>query len=209
MKKYLITLATGLSLFSTLQAQRLTDSTNASRHQLADMYTRKSRTGKWVGFALLGGGAICSVLGAKEAGQSGGKSALLTIGLGAMAISNPILCKSARNAGKAEILLQEPIDEERRKVLIKDYRKRATTGSLAAWGVFLGGFAGLFVSAGQDSESMLWLSIAAMGASLPIWTHAAKNKGRLMILTGTEHMPANPAGASSYRKLGIGIPIGR
>lgn len=209
MKKYLLTLITGLTLYSTLQAQRLTDSTSAYRHQLANSYLQKSRSGKIAGIALLGGGLITAALGASNGGEGGGSAALLYIGLGAMAISNPVLCGAARNAGKAEMLLIDPADDELKSILVKDYRKRTTAGSLAAWGLFLGGFAGLFVSVEQDSETVLLLSIAAMGASLPVWTSAAKNKGRLMILTGTELIPANPAGPSSYRKLGIGIPIGR
>lgn len=201
-----------LSLCSTnLSAQKLSDTVlNAmSRTEWAKHYQAKSRTGKIVGFALLAGGTLTAAIGIQQSINDQNSEALLLLGFSAMAISNPVLCRAARNAGKADILFRDPVDANTNESLVKDYRRKATIGSIAAWGLFLGGFAGLFVSAGVDNGTLLVLSTAAMGASLPVWTGAAKNKGRLMILTGTEPMPANPAGASSYRKLGIGIPIGR
>lgn len=221
-KSYSVLLVVLLLLCQVTQAQRLGDSSfrQMSRIEMADYFAQKNRNQKALGYSLLGGGFILLVAGASVAvddafGNTNNKglaTALAITGGGSMIASYPILAGAARNKGKAEMLYMNPGSRESRDML-EIYRRKAKTNTIIAWSL-LG--AGLIIppiinsSSNYSETASTVATISSLGifASIPFFMEAAKNKGRVSILMGTEYVPSSYLnGSGRQTSIGIGFPL--
>jgi hypothetical protein len=218
MKKQQVTLyiiLLSVSISQGTYAQRLSDPVilKQDRFALGSDLMKKSKTGKAVGYGMLAAGAAGTIVSAfmlsKDEGQG---SRLFWASCLTMAISNPVLCRASKNKGKAEILLMNPTpsNNEDRHALMKTYRRHATNASIIAWTMFIGGLVGTVYSLVEEDGGLLTVSAIAMFGSLPVWMNAAKNKGRLSIITNKQNLLYSfRSGNSLHRSIGLSIPISK
>lgn len=195
----------------TIMAQKLPDSTLAkiSRVELGNYYMKKSKKQKLLGYALYATG-IATFVAAGTAGDPETGIPLFAVSMISLSFSNPTLSHGAKNKGKAEMLLryQNPKESpEDIKALASSYKSNAKTSSFAGWTLLLGGIAGLFVSAATESGPVAVISLTSMFVSVPVWMNAAKNRGRVSILMNNESIPVSLNSNSSFRSIGVSIPI--
>lgn len=187
---------------------------------MADYFARKSRSQKAGGYALLGGGFLMIVTGSVlivddvwgSTNNDGAAVGLFLAGGGAMIASYPVLAGGARNKGKAEMLYLNPGTRESRD-LLTHYRRKAKANTITAWSLLGGGIIVPIImrSGGNYDETTNALaSVVSLGvfASIPFFMEAAKNKGRVSILMGTEYVPSSYLnGSGRQTSIGIGIPL--
>lgn len=218
-----------LSLCSTtLPAQKLSDTMFAkmSRVEMGDHFQKKGRNLKAGGFTLMGVGGLLVMAGSamavndlfNESGNAETGAVLFFLGIGSMAASYPILAAGARNKGKAEILYLDPDQEQNRK-LTETYTRKARINSIIAWSLLGSGFliplalqntTNSYGEKGQAAQTVSSISSLGIFVSIPFFMEAAKNKGRVSILTRTERIASSTLqGPGTHRSIGIGIPINK
>ena len=94
------------------------------------------------------------------------------------------------------------------------YSRRARTNSIIAWSLLATGLILPMALSGDEYNSTTdkIASISRFGiiASLPFFMEAAKNKGRISVLTHTERVTNSYIpGPSMHRSIGLGLPIGK
>jgi hypothetical protein len=203
-------------------AQKLPDPTTRkmSRIELADYYNQKSKRNKTLGYGLLGGGALLVIVGTALAvddifsnnNNAGFGVATFMIGGASMIASWPVLASGAKHKGRAEMLYMNP-DPSKTDDMATMYKRKARTNKIIAWALV--GNAILLpiilpndnINATQSTIS----TIAVLGgfASIPFFMEAAKNKGRVSILSRMEHVPMSYLnGSGTHRSIGLAFPIG-
>lgn len=206
-------------------AQKLPDPTtrNMSRMELADYYTQKSKRSKALGYSLFGGGLLLGIIGTSVAvgdvfdnnnnSNEGLAVATFLIGSASMIASWPVLASGAKHKGRAEMLYMNP-DPTKTGDLASMYKKKATTNSIIAWALVGNAILlPIILGSNEYNETQSTIStIAALGgfASIPFFMEAAKNKGRVSILSRTEHVPTSYInGSGTHRSIGFAFPFGK
>lgn len=203
-----------VSVWQDAFAQRLSDPVTSKQDQitLGNALMKKSRTEKAIGYGLLAAGAAGTAASLFMLSGDGDKGrGLFWTSCIAMAASNPVLCGASRNKGRAEMLLMDsaPITNGGDiDALTRKYRTNVTSSSIIAWTMFMGGLVGTISSAFQENDGLLIGSAIAMFGSLPVWMNAAKNKGRLSIITDKQNLLYSfRSGNTLHRSIGFSIPI--
>ena len=212
---------------TTASAQKLSDSEfkKMSKVELENYYMKKSHTrkaegygllaaglgGYWVGFYVMAFGSNLNGELSKESATA--VSILFIASTISLVASNPVLCSGSKYLGKADMLLRTPGPNETTsdiQALIERHKKKQKTSSTIAWTLFLGGVAGVFISAATESGGLWIFSTLSLFASLPVWMSAAREKGRISILMGQQSIPVSYLLPNvRLTSIGLSIPISR
>ena len=192
---------------------------------MADYFHYKSKSLKGVGFTLLGAGACIAIVGTVIAINGNvlesdmATGGLLAIaGLATMGISYARLASGSKAKGRAEMLYVNP-DASKIESLTKSFNRKAWTHSVIAWSllgtgivlpIILQNSADPYYGMSKTAETVSVISMLGIFVSIPFFMEAAKNKGRVSVLTRTEHLPTSfIQGSGTHRSIGIGFPIGK
>lgn len=193
---------------------------------MGDYFQKKGRSLKGGGYALIGAGGLLMTVGTaiamndmfSESGSGGFSAGTFYLGMGCIAGAYPVLSAGARNKGKAEMLYMNPDPEQTRK-LTESYTRKARTNSIIAWSLLGSGIliplalqntTNSYGEKGQAAQTVSSISSLGIFVSIPFFMEAAKNKGRVSILTRTERIASSTLqGPGTHRTIGIGFPIGK
>ena len=213
-----VLLFTALALTVNVFGQRLEDTAyrNLSNHEQHDLYLKKSRDKKALGYVLIGlsaaGIAGAIALGEKASlDEFGGPAFLAMASIASFTVGFAQVTKGARYKGMAEMISNYP-DPAAHSTQLKKYKSKATVNSLVGWGLLTTGVLSTFAmnSEGADNDAARYGSLLVSAASIPFFMAASNNKGRVSILTRTEkiNMSAMHA-AGAHRSIGLALSIGR
>ena len=153
----------------------------------------------------------------KEDENNPNVDALILAGAVSIGISYPLFTSGSKANGRAEMLYMDP-DPAKAAELTKQYQQKARTNSIIAWSLLGTGIltplilrtsADEYEGMSNTAETISLITSLGVFVSIPFFMEAAKNKGRISILTRTEHLPTSfIQGSGTHRSIGIGFPIG-
>jgi hypothetical protein len=204
--------------------KKLSDSklNSMSRIELADYYQKKSdgQTGGGCALFLVGSGITVVAFTVKnDEWYDLPKVFLLPLaGFTTMAMGGGLLISGSKYKGRAEMLYLNP-DPEKAAALVNEYNRKARKNSIIGFSLLGIGIivpsillhtADDYEGMGQTAQTVSNITMACAVISIPFLMEAAKNKGRISILTKTDHISASfLQNSGTHRSIGIGIPIGK
>jgi hypothetical protein len=208
------------ALFLAINAsgQRLNDTTyrHLSDQQLHDVYLKKSRDKKTLGYVFIGL-SVAGMAGAVAMGENAsldnleGPFFLGLASMGSFAFGFAQLTRGARYKGMADMVVNYP-DPAAHATMLKKHRNKATVNTVVGWGLLTAGvMTTYFINEdGADDDTKRYGSLLISAASIPFFMAASNNKGRVSILSRTEKVNMSAMHASgNHRSIGLALTIGK
>ena len=175
--------------------------------------------GGFVLFVIGGAGYIGAITAKNDNLDDLTRNMLLSIVAGAgVGAGCSLLISGAKNKGYAEMLYTNP-DPLKAAQLAKEYARNAKKNSIIGLSLFgIGIIVPLTLMFTADdiegmsptAQTVTKISVISFCVSIPFLMEAEKNKGRLSILTRTEHISTSfMQNTGAHRSIGIGFPIGK